>query len=189
VSKALFQVESCFELILPSSLGPLFLMLSTRDPPRIYDVKVYGGIATSGILARPNSIKVTRLDTCAGRPEFSFGQVAKLIENIGYVGKIDDFTIKPLTQNSFLLVGFSRTTGTASEASCIHRDAKGIQLQHGKAVDTKAIAPCKGELLRSGDDDVLSDSDPDPSSSDDDGSSAEDERGVRAQESIARGCP
>jgi hypothetical protein len=112
-----------------------------------------------------------------GRPEFSFGQVAKLIENIGYVGKIDDFTIKPLTQNSFLLVGFSGTLGTASEASCMHRDATGIQLQHGKAVDASAIAPCKGELLCSEDDDVLSDSDPDLSSSDDDGSSTEDEQG------------
>jgi hypothetical protein len=34
-----------------------------------------------------------------GRLEFSLSQVSKLIENIGYVGKIDDFTIKPLTQN------------------------------------------------------------------------------------------
>jgi hypothetical protein len=115
-----------------------------------------------------------------GRPEFSFGQVAKLIENIGYIGKIDDFTIKPLTQNSFLLVGFSGTLGTASEASCIHRDAIGIQLQlqHGKAVDARATALCKGELSCSEDDDVLNDSDPDlSSSSDDDGSSTEDEQG------------
>jgi len=111
------------------------------------------------------------------RLEFSFSQVAKLIENIGYVGKIDDFTIKPLTQNSFLLIGFSGTLGTASKASCIHRDAISIQLQHGKAVDARAIASCKGELLHSEDDDVLSNSDPDLSGSDDDGSSTEDEQG------------
>jgi hypothetical protein len=33
-------------------------------------------------------------------PEFSFGQLARLIENIGHVGKIDDLTIKPLMQHS-----------------------------------------------------------------------------------------
>jgi hypothetical protein len=103
-----------------------------------------------------------------------FGQVAKLIENIGYVGKIDNFTIKLLTQNSFLLAGFSRTLGTAPEASCMHMDAIGIQLQHSKAVDAKAIATCEGELLRSEDDDVLRDSDPDLSSSDDNRSLTED---------------
>jgi hypothetical protein len=103
------------------------------------------------------------------RPEISFGQVAKLIKNIGYVGKIDDFTIKPLTQNSFLLVGFSGCVGTTSEASCIHADATSVQLKHGKAV--------VGELPCSEDDDVLNDSDPDPSSSDDDGSSVEYEQG------------
>ena len=77
-----------------------------------------------------------------GGLEFSFSQVAKLIENIGYVGKIDDFTIEPLMQNSFLLVGFSRTIGTGSKASYMQKDAKGIQLQYSKAVDASAIAPC-----------------------------------------------
>ncbi|KUJ07306.1 uncharacterized protein LY89DRAFT_362820 [Mollisia scopiformis] len=37
----------------------------------------------------------------------SFRQVAKLIETIGYVGKIDDFTIKPLQRHSFLMTSFS----------------------------------------------------------------------------------
>jgi hypothetical protein len=134
------------------------------------------------ITFRPHSlhecsfIVVIRADH--SRSEFSFGQVAKLIENIDYVGKIDDFTIKPLTQNSILLVGFSRTLGTASEASCIHRDAIGIQLQHSKVVDTRATTRCKGEPSCSEDIDILNDSDPDlSSSSGDDGSSAEDEQG------------
>jgi hypothetical protein len=35
----------------------------------------------------------------------SFSQLAQLIEGIGYVGKLDDFTIKPLQQESFLLTG------------------------------------------------------------------------------------
>jgi hypothetical protein len=53
-----------------------------------------------------------------------------------------------------------------------------IQLQHGKAVDARATALCKGELSCSEDDDLLNDSDPDlSSSSDDDGSSTEDEQG------------
>jgi hypothetical protein len=80
-------------------------------------------------------------------------------------------------QNSFLLIGFSGTLGTASKASCIHRDTIGIQLQHSKAVDARAIALCKGELLHSKDDNVLSNSDPDLSGSDDDRSSTEDEQG------------
>jgi len=38
----------------------------------------------------------------------SFGQLARLIESIGHVGKIDDFTIKLIEHYSFLLTGFSR---------------------------------------------------------------------------------
>ncbi|KAG9238930.1 hypothetical protein BJ875DRAFT_436917 [Amylocarpus encephaloides] len=49
-------------------------------------------------------------DCCDG-PGVSFNQVAQLIESIGYVGKIDDFTIKPMEQQrSFLLTGFSPRT-------------------------------------------------------------------------------
>jgi hypothetical protein len=40
----------------------------------------------------------------------SFSQVARLIESIGYIGKIDDFTIKLIEQYSFLLTSFSRHT-------------------------------------------------------------------------------
>jgi hypothetical protein len=120
------------------------------------------------------------------RTEISFSQLARLIENIGYVGKIDDFTIKPLTQHSFLLAGFglynpsrlshSETTmGTAVES--MHNDTTGIQLQHSKAVDTRAIELHRGELSYSEDDGVLTESDPDLYNSDDDGSSTEDEEG------------
>jgi hypothetical protein len=103
-----------------------------------FDLCAVGGSSTNiqpmltEITFRPHSLHecsftaVIRADH--SRPEFSFGHVAKLIENIGYVRKIDDFTIKPLTQNSFLLVGFSGTMGTGSEASCMHRDATGTQL-------------------------------------------------------------
>jgi len=45
-------------------------------------------------------------DGCAERG-VSFSQVVRLIVSIGHVGKIDDFTIKPVGQNSFLLTGFS----------------------------------------------------------------------------------
>jgi hypothetical protein len=47
-------------------------------------------------------------DSCDGG--VSFSQLTRLIESIGYVGKIDDFTIKPFQQYSFLLTGFSRHT-------------------------------------------------------------------------------
>ncbi len=40
----------------------------------------------------------------------SFSQLAQLIESVGHVGKIDDFTIKLTEQHSFLLTGFSRHT-------------------------------------------------------------------------------
>ncbi len=110
------------------------------------------------------------------RLEFSFSQVAKLI-NISYVRKINNFTIKLLTQNLFLLVGFSRGIRLGSKASSIHKDTTGTQVQHSKAVDARAIALHKGELLPTEDDDVWSNSDPDLGSSNDDGSSAKDEQG------------
>ena len=45
-------------------------------------------------------------DGCDGRG-VSFSQVSRLIEGIGHVGKIDNFTIKPIEQYSFLVTGFS----------------------------------------------------------------------------------
>jgi hypothetical protein len=48
---------------------------------------------------------VTR-EGCDGQG-VSFSQLTQLIESISHVGKIDDFTIKPLQQHSFLLTGFS----------------------------------------------------------------------------------
>jgi hypothetical protein len=120
--------------------------------------------------------------------EFSFGQIARLIKNISYVKRISDFAVKLLTQHSFLLTGVSLRTpsrlshnkvtiGTAAEA--IPKDATGIYLQHGNAINAKATALCKGKLSYSRDDDVLTDSDLDlsdgNSDSDDDKSSIEDE--------------
>jgi hypothetical protein len=117
----------------------------------------------------------------------SFSQLGQLIESVGHIGKIDDFTIKPLQQHSFLLTGFSRhtssrlsssgtTVSTAVEAGPIHRDATPIRPQNSKAVDTGALASQGGKPASSDDDGGLSDSDPDPSS-DDDGCSSEDEQG------------
>jgi hypothetical protein len=118
----------------------------------------------------------------------SFSQLAQLIESIGHVGKIDDFTIKPLQQHSFLLTGFSRHTSsrlsssgktvlTPAKANCVHDDAMRSQLRYGRAVDAAgAVAPRRSELSSSDDDGGLSDSDPE-SSSDDDGCSSGDEQG------------
>jgi hypothetical protein len=105
----------------------------------------------------------------------SFSQLARLIESIGHVGKIDDFTIKPLQQQSFLVTGFSRsasprlsssrtTLSTAIEAHPIHDDATRARLQHGIA--RKAVA-LQGITGASSDDSGLSDSDPGPNSDND----------------------
>ena len=120
-------------------------------------------------------------DSCDGRG-VSFSQLARLIENIGHIGKIVDFSIKPLEQHSFLLTGFScyiasrlsssgMTVSTAAETSPIRRDATHILLQHGKAVDAKALASHGDEPSSSDDDSDLS------PSSDNDGYSSEDELG------------
>jgi hypothetical protein len=123
-------------------------------------------------------------DSCDERG-VSFSQLAQLIKSIGHVGKIDDFTIKPSQQNSFLVNGFSRYTSsqlsssgmilsTAAETNPIPNDAPSTILQHGRAVDTETVAQRGSELVSSDDDDCLSDSDdPDPSS-DDDSCSSED---------------
>ncbi|KAI9764343.1 MAG: hypothetical protein M1839_005960 [Geoglossum umbratile] len=120
-------------------------------------------------------------DSCDGRG-VSFSQLARLVKDIGHIGKIDDFLIKPLQQNSFLLTGFSCyiasrlsssgiTVSTAAETSPIRRGATHILLQHGKAVDAEALAS-HGDKPSSSDDD----SDLSPSS-DNDGYSSEDELG------------
>ena len=116
----------------------------------------------------------------------SFGQLSRLIASIGHVGKIDDFTIKPMEQHSFLVTGFSRYTlsrlssggkavSTAAEAGRTHKDATRPQPQHGKAMHAQPLASQESEPSSSDDDGDLSDSDPDVSS-DDDGCSSEAEK-------------
>jgi hypothetical protein len=81
----------------------------------------------------------------------SLGQLARLTESIGPIGKIGDFTVKPQQQNSFLLTGFNRhassrlsssgtTVSTAAEVGSIHGDESRLQLQGGKAVGAGALA-------------------------------------------------
>ena len=112
----------------------------------------------------------------------------QLIKSIGYVGKIDDSTIKPLQQHSFLLTGFSRhpssqltssgtILSTAAEADPILDDPSSTILQHGRAINTGTITQRGSEPVSSDDDSDLSDSDPDLSS-DDDGCSSEDKQGL-----------
>ncbi|KAF8847684.1 hypothetical protein BDZ45DRAFT_754641 [Acephala macrosclerotiorum] len=118
-------------------------------------------------------------DGCDGRG-VSFSQLTQLIESIGHVGEIDDFTIKPIEQHSFLLTGFSRHTSSrlssAVEADRVHGDTTRSRPQHGRTVDAvEPVAPRGSESLSSDHDGGLSDSDPDLSS-DDDGCSSEDEQ-------------
>jgi hypothetical protein len=81
----------------------------------------------------------------------SFSQLTRLIESIGHVGKIDDFTIKPLQQHSFLLTGSSRhtssrlsssetTVSTAVEAGPVHGNTTRNRPQEGRTVDARALA-------------------------------------------------
>lgn len=46
-------------------------------------------------------------DSCHRRG-VSFGQVSQLIGSTGHVGRIDDYTIKPIEQHAFFVTGFSR---------------------------------------------------------------------------------
>ncbi|KAI9046430.1 hypothetical protein LZ554_009563 [Drepanopeziza brunnea f. sp. 'monogermtubi'] len=114
-------------------------------------------------------------DRCDGRG-ISFGQIVGLIASIGYMGKIDDFTIKPMKKDSFLVTGFSRHTSTrlsssgrilstTSEADSDHVDATRTKTRQGRAVDAGALAS-RSEPSSSDDDGGLSDSDPEFSSDD-----------------------
>jgi hypothetical protein len=124
-------------------------------------------------------------DGCDGRG-VSFGQVARLIASIGHVGKIDDFTIRPIEQHSFLVIGFSRhtlsrpsfggaTLSTAAEVGRKYVDATCTRPQNGRAVDVRALASRRSESSSSDNDSGLGDGDPE-SSSDDDGCLSDDEQ-------------
>ncbi|KAI9772983.1 MAG: hypothetical protein M1840_008865 [Geoglossum simile] len=108
---------------------------------------------------------------------YSFTTLAQLIESIGHVGKIDDFTIKLIEHHSFLLTGFSwytlsqpsfsrATLLTTTEAGRNHIDATHTRPQNGRAIDARALASRRNEPPSSDNDGSLSDSDPESSSGD-----------------------
>jgi hypothetical protein len=116
-------------------------------------------------------------DGCDGRG-VSFGQIVGLIVSIGHIGKIDDFTIKPMEQHSFLVTGFSRHTSSslssdittvlsATEAGRTHKGATRTRPQPGKAIPAQALVLQGSEPSCSDNDGGFSDSDPDFSSDDD----------------------
>jgi hypothetical protein len=143
------------------------------------------------VIFRPHSLYCCSFtavirDGC-DRRGVSFGQLAQLIESISHVGKIDDFTIKPIEHHSFLFIGFSRhsssqpsfsgaTLSTAVEAGRNHVDATCTQPQNGRAVDARALASRRSKPPSSDDDGGLSDSNP-KSRNDDDGCLSEAEQG------------
>jgi len=115
----------------------------------------------------------------------SFGQLARLIPSTGHVGTIDDFTIKPVEQHSYLLSGFSRhisspesfdiiALSTTARAGHDYVDATRSLPQKGRAGGPGAFASRGRELSSSDDDGSLTDSNPDLGS-EDDGCSSEDE--------------
>merc|ERR1711900_44402 len=101
------------------------------------------------------SFTATIWDGCDGRG-VSLAQLARLIASTGHVGKIDDFTIKPIEQHSYLLSGFSWHTLSSftAEAGRDNVDTSRIWLRDGKAVDTGAFTS-RGSELSSGDDDEV----------------------------------
>lgn len=93
------------------------------------------------------------------------------------MGKIDDFTIKPTKQHSFLFTGFGQhtpsqrsfggtTVVTATEASYNHVDVTRSLPQDGRAVDANAPASRRSGFPSS-DDDGVSDGDSESSSDSD----------------------
>jgi hypothetical protein len=89
-------------------------------------------------------------------------RLAQLIESIGHVGKIGNFTIKPLQQHSFLLTSFSRHTSyqppsSGTTVSAIHDDATRTRLQRSREIDSEAVASLGTEGVSSDDDGGLSD--------------------------------
>jgi hypothetical protein len=114
----------------------------------------------------------------------SFGQLAQLIQGIGYVRELDDFTIKPLQQESLLLTGMCQhpsprlsTSGTTTlplhtKAHTSSNNAARTRLWHRRA--SRAVSPRLSTAAIS-DDDSLSNSDPE-TGSDDDGCRSEDEQ-------------
>ncbi|PMD21111.1 hypothetical protein NA56DRAFT_703789 [Hyaloscypha hepaticicola] len=112
-------------------------------------------------------------DSCVERG-VSFSQVVRFIASIGYVGKIDDFTIKPRHTSSRPSFG-GTTFSTAAEARRDNVDATRIRPQEGKAFGAGALASRRSKPSISNNDGGLSDSDSE-SSSDDDGCSSEDEQ-------------
>jgi hypothetical protein len=107
----------------------------------------------------------------------SFSQLTQLIESIGHVGRINDFTIKPIKQHSFLLTGFSRHTlsllssGTilspTVEVNYVFDNAPLTTLQYSKAAGAGALLSKESEPSSNNDESGLSNSDPDLSSNDD----------------------
>merc|ERR1711964_835804 len=126
------------------------------------------------------SFTATIWDGCDGRG-VSLAQLARLIASTGHVGKIDDFTIKSMKPDSYLLSGFSWHTLSSftAEAGRDNVDTSRIWPRDGKAVDAGAFISRERESS-SGDDDEsgLSHSDIEfGSDGDGDGCSSEDELG------------
>jgi hypothetical protein len=154
--------------------------------PNYYNLNRSSGAALpmlTEVTFRPHSIycysftAVIR-DGCAERG-VSFSQVVRLIASISHVGNIDDFTIQPIEQYSYLLSGFSRhaSSSTTAGAGRDHVDTTRTRPQEGRAVDTRALALRRSEMSSSDDDENgLSDSDPE-SGSNGDRCSSEDELG------------
>jgi hypothetical protein len=118
----------------------------------------------------------------------SLGQVIRLIAGTSHVGKINDFTIQPIEQHSYLLSGFSRhassrpsfsgaALSTTAETGRTHKAATPTRPKHVKATHAQALVSQRREPLSSDDNSSLNDGDPDLNS-DDDRCSSEEKQGL-----------
>ena len=163
------------------SLGDPYLSQSSRaTPPMLTEITF-----------RPHSTHYYSFTATIwagyGERGVSFGQLARLIASTGHVGKIDDFTIQPIGQDSYLLSGFSRhassqpssgstTLLTTAGAGRDNVEATHARPQEGRAVNAGALALRRTEQSSSDDDSGLNDIDSE-SSSDDDARSRKEKQG------------
>jgi hypothetical protein len=144
-------------------------------------------------------LTAVKQDRC-DRQGVSFGWVVRriasigrrFIANISHVGKIDDLTIRPKEQYSFLTTDFNRHASsrpsfggaipsTIAEEGHDRVDVMHTWPQEDRTVDARAFASHRCEPLSSGDDESgLSDSDPSPASGDDGCSSESESEAVRS---------
>ncbi|KFY96960.1 hypothetical protein V500_02253 [Pseudogymnoascus sp. VKM F-4518 (FW-2643)] len=101
---------------LPSGNGRLHLTLAQRNGS-VGSIFSWDLPSKEEIAPRRGTVGSHTIMDDRDEPELSFGQLSKLIECVSHAGNIEDLTIKPLRQHSFLVTGFSRLTSSRPSQS------------------------------------------------------------------------